>query len=87
MLKNKEHLLGKLNHMSLQQRDQVKHPVIIKIYLISFRIQKPQMLSKCLDGVITFNRFLLSIKMISYKDIEFTVKEKNPKYCSWRRYN
>ena len=75
MLKNKEHLLGKLNHMSLQQRDQVKHPVIIKI---SFRIQKPQMLLKCLDGVITFNRFLLSIKMISYKDMKFTVKREEP---------
>lgn len=62
--------------MSLQQRDQVKHPVI----RISFRIQKRmQMLLKCLDGLITFNRFLLSIKMISYKDMKFTVKREEPK--------
>lgn len=58
--------------MSLQQTDQVKHPGIKK--QISFRIQKSGMLLEGLDGIITFNRFLLSRKMTSCKDMEFTVK-------------
>jgi len=62
--------------MSLQQTNQVKHPVIIRTDFF----QNPTLANvvKGFRGIITFNRFLLSRKMTSCKDMKCTVKEKSP---------